>query len=169
MDWLSNSASLVHVPTIPVDDLIATPGLAPFAMVRGGHDVVPAVVRRIAEVRGLELQIAMVALSLALDPASDPVIMDELRRHDMSEVLDEYAVLRELRKTWWGEEVREEGRTEGRTEAVAEVLHARFPDASQAAVDTTARRLVGADAAAAIRAALALDLLDAVAPADAQP
>lgn len=31
---LSNSCALVHIPSIPVADLVATPGLAPFAMVQ---------------------------------------------------------------------------------------------------------------------------------------
>ncbi|MGF1646702.1 MAG: hypothetical protein ACFCVF_07270 [Kineosporiaceae bacterium] len=40
MGELSNSAALVHIPSIPVGDLLASPGLAPFAMINGGVDAV---------------------------------------------------------------------------------------------------------------------------------
>lgn len=169
---LSNSAALVHVPTIPVDDLLETSGLAPFAMVSGGRSAVGRLVARVAEVEGPDLRVAMLALAMSLDPRHSGAIMDELRRDDMTDVLDE------LRRTDWGRgllaEGRQEGRQEGRHEgeavarlaAVVDVLSTRFPDADPAAVHHTAARVVDENRTEAVRAALALDTLDTLDPRD---
>lgn len=159
---LSNSAALVHIPTIPVDDLLRSPGLAPFAMVSGGREAVERLVARVAQVKGPELRVAMLALAISRDPRLSGVIMDELRRDDMVDVLDE------LRRTDWGRGLLAEGRQEGRQEgestarlaAVVDVLAARFPTADPSAVDHTASRLVSEGGAEAVRAAVALDALD---------
>ena len=159
---LSNSAALVHVPSIPVDDLLGSPGLAPFAMVCGGREAVERLIAHVAQVEGPELRVAMLALAISLDPRLSGVIMDELRRDDMVDVLDE------LRRTDWGRGLLAEGRQEGRQEgestarlaAVVDVLAARFPTAERSTVDRTASRLVGESGADAVRAAVALDVLD---------
>lgn len=104
----------------------------------------------------------MLALAISLDPRLSGVIMEELRRDDMVDVLDE------LRRTDWGRGLLAEGRQEGRQEgestarlaAVVDVLAARFPNADRSTVDRTASRLVGESGADAVRAAVALDVLD---------
>lgn len=167
MGELSNSCSLVHIPSIPVSELLATPDLAPFAMVNGGAEAVEPLLRRVAEVHGVERRLAMLGLAISLDPAHSDVIMEQLRRDDMTDVLDE------LRRTDWGRgliaEGREEGREEGRQEgrmaarmsAVVDVLSARFPGADRRAVERTAGRLTDEAGPDAVRVALTLEVLDA--------
>jgi hypothetical protein len=152
--WLSNSCALVHIPSIPVADLVATPGLAPFAMVGGGADAVPLLVQRMSEVDATELRLAMLGLAVNLDPASSDAIMEQLRRDHMTDVIDE------LRRTEWGRgliaEGREEGREETRLADVLDVLRARFADAPQDVVTRAAHELVRREGAGAVRAALTL-------------
>jgi hypothetical protein len=163
---LSNSCALVHIPSIPVAELVATSGLAPFAMVSGGSEVVPLVVRRVAEVDGSELRLAMLELAISLDPANSGVIMEQLRRDDMTDVIDE------LRRTDWGRgliaEGREEGREQGRSEAqlaaIVEILMARFPTAEAEVISRTAQRLLVEAGPGAIRAAVTLDGPDSLPP-----
>lgn len=166
---LSNRFRLVHIPSVPVAELLGSPGLAPFAMVRGGPQAVAPMVGRIAEAGDTGLRASMVALAIALAPSVTGVIMDRLRRDDMTDVITELA------KTDWGRGLiaqgrdegrlagREEGREEGRREAlvadVADVLAVRFPRGAPASVGRTALRLI-AETAHPIREALVLDQLD---------
>lgn len=158
---LRNGFHLVHVPSLPIEDLLASPTLAPLAMVVGGSAAVRGVVERIARVDPGELRIAMLGLALGLDPVQGDVIMDELRRAGMTDVVEQW------RHTRWGRDLMDQGRQEGRQEgedaarlaAVRDVLSSRFPGVDDGVVDRVARRLVAADSAGAIREALALPSL----------
>ncbi|MGF1646500.1 MAG: hypothetical protein ACFCVF_06225 [Kineosporiaceae bacterium] len=149
---LSNACRLVHVPSIPVADLLGSAELAPFAMVGGGMRAVDQMVDRISGVEPPALRASMLALAMGLAPGASGVIMERLRRDQMTDVITE------LRKTDWGRgliaEGREEGREEGRLTAVVQVLSARFPGAELPVVDQAARRLVRRFGDRAVRAAL---------------
>lgn len=77
-------------------------------------------------------------------------------------------MLAEVRQTWLGRDLIEEGREEGRDQgrqralldAVVEALTVRFPEASSDRITSTAARLVAADTGHPVRAALALAQLD---------
>ena len=158
-EWagITGSFHLLHIPSLDTEVLLATPALAPFALIPGGAKVVPAVARTIAATTDSILQGKLATLAVRLAPDLARILVEQLKENDMSTEI----IVRELRNTDVGRTMLAEGRSEERHAAVVAVLRHRFPDADQARLDRTAERISGTRATdQAVDAAFAVSDLD---------
>lgn len=158
MGRLFNTPHLLHIPTMATADLLAIPGLAPFALAPGRVDLVAPVVEQITTMTDLDTRLSLITLAVQTVPDLGDVILGHLRRLDMIDV--EEAFLR----TEFGRGIFAQGRVEGQVEGqvaiVVDILSTRFSDFPAERIAATARRLVAEHPDHAGRAALALTTLD---------
>ncbi len=154
---LSNTARLIHLPTIPADLLLTTPALSPFALTRGDPELVRPVVRSIGSLDDGDLRTSLTTLALYLASHLRATLVQELRRTGMIDTIPE--MIDELRDTEIGATFRQQGRQEGRLAAVVDILAARFPAADVETLTRTALWLLDAQDTHAVRAALDLEAL----------
>lgn len=154
MGRLSNDPHLLHIPTMAQADLLAIPGLAPFALTSGGEALVGPVVARIAAVTDLQTRLSLVTLAVQTVPGLGDVILERLRRLDMIDVEEAFL------HTEFGRGLVAQGRVEGQVATVIDILSARFSAAPADRIAATAQRLVAQYPGHVGRAALALHDLD---------
>ena len=71
---MSNEPHLLHIPSTAPADLLAIPGLAPFALTSGGEALVGPVVMRIAAVSDVHIRLSLVTLAVQTVPELGDVL-----------------------------------------------------------------------------------------------